>query len=65
MLLARASAPYSDLREFIAHAKAHPGVVADHCYIDAYCLNLIRKPWDFDVCPMENQFGDKIGRAHV
>ena len=26
LLLARASAPYSDLREFIAHAKAHPGV---------------------------------------
>ena len=37
---------------------AHPHVTADHCYIDAYCLNLIRKPWDFDVCPMENQFGD-------
>ncbi len=33
-------------------------VVADHCYIDAYCLNLIRRPWDYDVCPMENQFGD-------
>ena len=43
---------------FRERAKAHPDVTADHCYIDAYCLNLIRKPWDFDVCPMENQFGD-------
>jgi 3-isopropylmalate dehydrogenase len=43
---------------FYERAKAHPGVVADQCYIDAYCLNLVRKPWEFDVCPMENQFGD-------
>ncbi|MEO6269902.1 MAG: isocitrate/isopropylmalate family dehydrogenase [Lautropia sp.] len=43
---------------FHEQAKSHPGVVADHCYIDAYCLNLIRKPWEYDVCPMENQFGD-------
>jgi 3-isopropylmalate dehydrogenase len=43
---------------FYERAAAHPGVVADQCYIDAYCLNLIRKPWEFDVCPMENQFGD-------
>ncbi len=38
---------------FYERAAAYPGVEADHCYIDAYCLNLIRKPWDFDVCPME------------
>lgn len=43
---------------FRERARAHPDIVADHCYIDAYCLNLIRKPWEFDVCPMENQFGD-------
>ena len=43
---------------FHERAQTHPDIVADHCYIDAYCLNLIRKPWDFDVCPMENQFGD-------
>lgn len=43
---------------FHERARAHPDIVADHCYIDAYCLNLIRKPWEFDVCPMENQFGD-------
>ena len=43
---------------FYERAKLFPDVKADHCYIDAYCLNLIRKPWDYDVCPMENQFGD-------
>ena len=43
---------------FYERAKLNSGIVADQCYIDAFCLNLIRKPWDFDVCPMENQFGD-------
>ena len=43
---------------FYERAKLFPDVKADHCYIDAYCLNLIRKPWEYDVCPMENQFGD-------
>ncbi len=43
---------------FHERARLNPDLTADHCYIDAYCLNLIRKPWDYDVCPMENQFGD-------
>ena len=43
---------------FHERARQFPDVPADHCYIDAYCLNLIRKPWDYDVFPMENQFGD-------
>jgi 3-isopropylmalate dehydrogenase len=45
-------------RVFRERAAAFPDIAADDCYIDAYCLNLIRKPWDYDVCPMENQFGD-------
>jgi 3-isopropylmalate dehydrogenase len=45
-------------RIFHERAARNPDIRADHCYIDAYCLNLIRKPWDYDVCPMENQFGD-------
>jgi len=45
-------------RIFHERAALNPDIPADHCYIDAYCLNLIRKPWDYDVCPMENQFGD-------
>ena len=43
---------------FHERAAVNPDITADHCYIDAFCLNLIRKPWDYDVCPMENQFGD-------
>jgi 3-isopropylmalate dehydrogenase len=43
---------------FWERARRYPSVTAEHCYIDAFCLNLVRKPWDYDVCPMENQFGD-------
>jgi 3-isopropylmalate dehydrogenase len=43
---------------FYERAKLNPQIVADDCYIDAFSLNLLRKPWDYDVCPMENQFGD-------
>jgi 3-isopropylmalate dehydrogenase len=39
-------------------AKKHPNIAADHCYVDAMALNMIRKPWDYDVLPTENQFGD-------
>ena len=40
-------------------AKRHP----EHrrptdAYVDAMALNLVRKPWDYDVLPTENQFGD-------
>jgi 3-isopropylmalate dehydrogenase len=43
---------------FHERAMLHSEIAADHCYIDAYCLNLVRKPWEYDVCAMENQFGD-------
>lgn len=33
-------------------------VAADHAYIDATALNLVRRPWDFDVLVTENMFGD-------
>ena len=39
-------------------APRHPGLGADHCYVDAMALNMIRKPWDYDVLATENQFGD-------
>jgi 3-isopropylmalate dehydrogenase len=35
-----------------------PDVAADHHYVDAMALDLIRRPWDFDVMPTENMFGD-------
>ncbi len=45
-------------RIFRERATRHPDIRADHCYIDAMALNLVRQPWEYDVLPMENQFGD-------
>jgi 3-isopropylmalate dehydrogenase len=39
-------------------AARHPEVAARHNYIDATALDLIRKPWTFDVIVTENMFGD-------
>jgi 3-isopropylmalate dehydrogenase len=30
----------------------------NHAYVDAVALNMVRKPWDFDVLVTENMFGD-------
>ena len=35
-----------------------PGVEAGVHHVDAMALDLVRRPWDFDVLPMENLFGD-------
>ena len=37
-----------------------PDIEAGYNYIDAMALDLIRKPWAFDVLVMENMFGDII-----
>jgi 3-isopropylmalate dehydrogenase len=39
-------------------AARHPGIAADDAYVDAMALDLVRKPWVYDVLPTENQFGD-------
>ena len=39
-------------------AAEFPGVPAGEHYVDAMALDLVRRPWDFDVLPMENMFGD-------
>jgi 3-isopropylmalate dehydrogenase len=39
-------------------AREFPGVPAGDHYVDAMALDLVRRPWDFDVLPMENLFGD-------
>jgi 3-isopropylmalate dehydrogenase len=39
-------------------AARHPGVAAGHHYVDATALDLVRKPWMFDVIVTENMFGD-------
>ncbi len=35
-----------------------PDIEAHHNYVDAQALDLIRRPWEFDVLVMENMFGD-------
>lgn len=43
---------------FYERAAGHPDIEPRHHYIDAMALDLVRRPWDFDVLPMENLFGD-------
>jgi len=45
---------------FDERAKAFPDIEARHNYIDATALDLVRKPWTFDVLVTENMFGDII-----
>ena len=45
-------------RIFDERAAAFPDVDARHHYIDATALDLVRKPWEFDVIVTENMFGD-------
>jgi 3-isopropylmalate dehydrogenase len=39
-------------------AARHPGIAAHHHYVDATALDLVRKPWMFDVMVTENMYGD-------
>ncbi len=43
---------------FDAEAAQHPGLSADHAYVDATALWMVQKPWEFDVLVTENMFGD-------
>jgi 3-isopropylmalate dehydrogenase len=43
---------------FEERAKAFPQVAADAAYVDATALNMVLKPWTFDVMVTENMFGD-------
>lgn len=43
---------------FDERAARNPDIKAGHNYVDAQALDLIRRPWDFDVLVMENMFGD-------
>ncbi|SMX42727.1 isocitrate/isopropylmalate dehydrogenase family protein [Maliponia aquimaris] len=36
----------------------YPGVAKGYNYVDAQALDLVRRPWEFDVLVMENMFGD-------
>lgn len=45
---------------FDERAAGFPDIERGYNYIDAQALDLIRKPWEFDVLVMENMFGDII-----
>ena len=45
-------------RIFDERAAGFPDVEAGHAYVDAQALDLIRRPWEFDVLVTENMFGD-------
>ena len=43
---------------FDERARAFPDVPTEHAYVDAMALNLVMKPWAYDVLVTENMFGD-------
>jgi 3-isopropylmalate dehydrogenase len=43
---------------FETTAVNHPTVAQDSAYVDAMALNLVMKPWTYDVMVTENMFGD-------
>jgi 3-isopropylmalate dehydrogenase len=43
---------------FEEKAAKYPGVASDSAYVDAMALNLVMKPWAYDVLVTENMFGD-------
>jgi 3-isopropylmalate dehydrogenase len=45
-------------RIFDERAEAFPDVTPGHCYVDAAALDMVRRPWTFDVMVTENMFGD-------
>jgi 3-isopropylmalate dehydrogenase len=45
-------------RAFAFMRAVFDGVVSAHHYVDAAALDMLRRPWTFDVLPTENMFGD-------
>jgi len=43
---------------FDERAANYPDIEAEHLYVDAAALNLIRNPWIYDVMVTENMYGD-------
>lgn len=39
-------------------SSGYPDIISDCAYVDATAMNYIKRPWEFDVCVTENQFGD-------
>ncbi len=47
-------------RVFKEVAREYPQIKAEHMYVDALCLQLVRDPWQFDVIVTNNMFGDIV-----
>ena len=45
---------------FTERAQNFPDITPDYHYIDAMALDLVRKPWEFDVLVAENMFADVL-----
>ncbi len=45
-------------RIFDERAARFPDISTEHAYVDAMALNLVMKPWTYDVLVTENMFGD-------
>jgi 3-isopropylmalate dehydrogenase len=43
---------------FTERARAFPAIAHDFAYVDATALDMVRRPWTFDVMVTENMFGD-------
>jgi 3-isopropylmalate dehydrogenase len=43
---------------FFEVAARYPDIQAETAYVDAMALNLVKRPWDYDVLVTENMFGD-------
>ncbi|MEP6906943.1 MAG: isocitrate/isopropylmalate dehydrogenase family protein [Pseudoxanthomonas sp.] len=39
-------------------AARHPQIESESIHVDAMCMYMLQRPWDFDVLVMENMFGD-------
>ena len=43
---------------FDERAALYPEIATRHAYVDATALDMVRRPWEFDVLVTENMFGD-------
>jgi 3-isopropylmalate dehydrogenase len=43
---------------FDERSKDFPDIRAEHHYVDAMALDMVRRPWDFDILVAENMFAD-------
>lgn len=43
---------------FEERAAHYPDLTSQCVYVDAMAMNMVRRPWDYDVMVMENMFGD-------